>query len=100
SCHPPPPLLPYTTLFRSSPTTIDSSRNLAVSHGFFLPCLGYTGLLQIMASMAAIRNGFITNGQPTRSRNARVVSLTPSAAVKTRSEEHTSELQSRVELVG
>src|SRR5207247_8804904 len=95
---PPPPLLPYTTLFRSSDTTVSlfssntkvlnvTQSTVLITSGEFVQLADYTtGLVPGSASVTASASGFASG-------------VTTLPGVTVRSEEHTSELQSRVDLV-
>src|SRR2546429_6462801 len=88
-------LFPYTTLFRSSGGECTPDLTIAKSHsGNFVR--GATGTYTITASnisLDAASSGLVTVS------DTLPAGLTPTAASGTRSEEHTSELQSRLHLV-
>src|SRR3712207_8962827 len=75
-------LFPYTTLFRSRPSTI-------ISRSPCSPSRTASASLTVIGSPSAARTGF----------GGRALAGPPEATFRDRSEEHTSELQSRQYLV-
>src|SRR5206468_11622500 len=82
---PPPPLFPYTTLFRSGPMHVGHCRGAVVGDAL-------AGLLDF-AGYDVTREYYVNDA------GAQVDDVARSAFQRYRSEEHTSELQSRSDLV-
>src|SRR5207249_12010382 len=95
---PPPPLFPYTTLFRSRSTA-------PVNEPRSWPKISLSSNVSGIAAQLTATNGPLRRGESSwtvRATNSLPVPLSPamkSVASVGRSEEHTSELQSRFDLV-
>src|SRR5207249_11688209 len=93
---PGPPLFPYTTLFRSGSKLFGktpSSSNLNCS-GWTISCFSAIGYTLINATAISREQTIVVVFNQMQRRQLRITS-----ANGTRSEEHTSELQSRFDLV-
>src|SRR5699024_11912442 len=92
----PPHLLPYTTLFRSEPATASSIRALTLA--MFSYIVRHALLILILLYViSAIKIGTIN--RITNDNLTLIVIIIQKAPINVRSEEHTSELQSRFDLV-